>query len=82
MNRKPALLSTIIVLFYGGLIWYLVHTMASSLIAVVLCIPFTAAYALAYAFGDGFIYIALIIEAALMWGAVYALIRRLPIARK
>jgi hypothetical protein len=74
MNRRAALIAALIVLSYGCLIWYLVSTMASSLLAVILCVPYTAAYGLAYAFGDGFIYIALAIEALLLWGAVYMLV--------
>lgn len=75
MNRRAAVIAALVVLSYGCLIWYLVSSMASSLFAVFLCAPYTVAYGLAYALGDGLIYLVLAIEAVLLWGVLYMFIR-------
>jgi len=75
LHRKAAILTLALVILYGLLVAFLVDSVASGLIATILCIPFTLAYALAYAFGDGIIYFTIAIEAFFLWLFLYYILK-------
>jgi len=78
INQERALYATLAFLSYCLVAFFLYTHMWDSTLTLIVCLPHTIAYILAYGSGEFFFDLVLFFEALLIWYISYLLISALP----